>query len=58
MSKAEKEKLFIEVALNDPQFRAMAIVVGALMPFKKPMQEAILHLVIVKLQEASDGPTS
>ena len=50
-TRAEREQVLIDVALSDAEFRALAITVGALKPFSKPMQVAILHLVKTKLEE-------
>lgn len=52
MTKSEKEEVFIKTALGDPEFRALAITVGALLPFSKPMRSAIMNLVKAKLEES------
>jgi hypothetical protein len=46
----ESEALNIQRALDDPELRALAITIGALTPFSKPMQGAMMQLIRTHFQ--------
>lgn len=47
----EAERLAIERALREDDVRAFVVIVGALMPFSKPVQAAMLNLAAVISEE-------